>query len=78
MRAKAYCAHPSIHDHWALRTREEKDGKKPGERRKKEKKKDPERERKRPREREREARLEWRKRAKSGNWSEKDNERRWR
>ncbi|GFU15751.1 hypothetical protein TNCV_2367261 [Trichonephila clavipes] len=31
-----------------------------------------------PGEREREARLEWRKRAESGNWSEKDNERRWR
>ncbi|GFW16619.1 hypothetical protein TNCV_2352411 [Trichonephila clavipes] len=55
-------------------------------------KKDPERERKnkrkvrgraerkdkRPREREREARLEWRKTAESGNWSEKDDERRWR
>ncbi|GFX77351.1 hypothetical protein TNCV_5064771 [Trichonephila clavipes] len=29
-------------------------------------------------ERESEARLEWRKRAESGNWSEKDDERRWR
>ncbi|GFU24697.1 hypothetical protein TNCV_3178321 [Trichonephila clavipes] len=32
----------------------------------------------RERERESEARLEWRKRAESGNWSEKDDERRWR
>ncbi|GFU36183.1 hypothetical protein TNCV_191901 [Trichonephila clavipes] len=55
--------------------------KRPREREKKNKEKvrgRAERKDKRPREREREARLEWRKRAESGNWSEKDDERRWR
>ncbi|GFX73668.1 hypothetical protein TNCV_5025721 [Trichonephila clavipes] len=37
-----------------------------------------EREKESPREKECEARLEWRKRAESGNWSGKDDERRWR
>ncbi|GFW61098.1 hypothetical protein TNCV_4873081 [Trichonephila clavipes] len=59
--------------------REERDRKKPGEKKIREKSEEEQKERTRdPRERERQARLEWRKRAESGNWSEKDDERRWR
>ncbi|GFU72381.1 hypothetical protein TNCV_933321 [Trichonephila clavipes] len=68
---------------------ETKTGKKPGEREERDRKKTQreknkrkvrgraERKDTRPREREREALLEWRKRAESGNWIEKDDERRW-
>ncbi|GFV70077.1 hypothetical protein TNCV_301 [Trichonephila clavipes] len=58
--------------------KKQEDKKVQGRRQKKTGEKDPEREKESPREREREAHLEWRKRAESGNWSEKDNERRWR
>ncbi|GFV17348.1 hypothetical protein TNCV_4218621 [Trichonephila clavipes] len=68
---------------------EDKDRKKPGEREERDRKKTQreknkrkvrgraERKDTRPRERERKARLEWRKRAESGNWSEEDDRTLW-